>query len=235
MNVETMTVGPNEAREQFKRYCKAVREGRERRRFEIELKAREAGLALNEVRVAKTLMEREDEQLKVIYRHLLKGERVICLSSVLRNAGLNEAQKLPVLAIAEADAQWCRLSVRQHDVQHAYCFFDERVSSWPSREKQHRLFFSRNVFPAELWDQTWRSKHNYTTQIVRAAVPAIPPHLRPADPSEYHILWEAVWAPSPPVDPILLKRITHDHFVVVAQWDLTEVERSVLAGRFSDG
>lgn len=50
--------------------------------------------------------------------------------------------------------------------------------------------------------------------------------------AKYHILWEAEWAPIPPRDPMLLRRIGEaDLWVVVAHWDLTEVERAALATR----
>jgi hypothetical protein len=48
----------------------------------------------------------------------------------------------------------------------------------------------------------------------------------------YNVLWEAVWQPAPPVDPMLLRRIGEaDLWVVVAAWELTEVERAALAAR----
>ena len=67
-----------------------------------------------------------------------------------------------------------------------------------------------------------------------AVVPQAPLHLRPsdADMAKYHILWEAEWSPIPPRDPMLLRRIGEaDLWVVVAHWDLTEVERGALATR----
>ena len=48
----------------------------------------------------------------------------------------------------------------------------------------------------------------------------------------YHVLFEAIWQPVPPVDPMLVRRLGEaDLWVVVAAWDLTEVERTVLASR----
>lgn len=69
---------------------------------------------------------------------------------------------------------------------------------------------------------------NYTT-----TVPAVPFHLRPKDLENYFILWEvAKWEqypqPTAPGDPLLLKRIAHPVYVVVAQWDLTELEQRIL-------
>jgi hypothetical protein len=68
--------------------------------------------------------------------------------------------------------------------------------------------------------------------LVRALVPKIPPLLKPAgDLSDFFILWEAKWEAVAPVDPILLRRVSESVFVVLAQWDLTPLERSVLETR----
>jgi hypothetical protein len=64
-------------------------------------------------------------------------------------------------------------------------------------------------------------------------VPPIPPRFRPEALDDYFTLFEAEWQPMPPVDPILLKRIGQTMFVIVAQWNLTAVERAVLEGRFA--
>jgi len=66
-------------------------------------------------------------------------------------------------------------------------------------------------------------------------VPLIPVHLRPKRGlANYHILWEAEWRRLPPVDPLLIRRLGKgDLWVVVAAWDLTEVERAAIAARMS--
>lgn len=65
-------------------------------------------------------------------------------------------------------------------------------------------------------------------------VPSVPVWLRPEGHlSEYHILWEAEWEVAPPVDPILLKYVSGPMYAVIAQWDLTPVERAVLEGRIT--
>jgi len=45
----------------------------------------------------------------------------------------------------------------------------------------------------------------------------------------FHILWEADWHLDPPQDPALLRRLMGDLWVVLAVWDLTSLERAVLA------
>jgi hypothetical protein len=62
-------------------------------------------------------------------------------------------------------------------------------------------------------------------------VPPIPPRFRPGQPDRYHILWEAEWAKVPPRDPALLRALGDGLYVVLAVWDLTELERAVLGIR----
>jgi hypothetical protein len=67
-----------------------------------------------------------------------------------------------------------------------------------------------------------------------AIVPIVPVYLRPKRGlANYHVLWEAEWRRIPPHDPMLLRRIGGDMWLVVAQWDLTEVERAALATRIN--
>lgn len=67
-----------------------------------------------------------------------------------------------------------------------------------------------------------------------ATVPEVPFHLRPDDLSAYFILWEvpewreAYYPTRAPADPLLLERIAHPIYVVIAQWDLTELEQKLL-------
>jgi hypothetical protein len=68
-----------------------------------------------------------------------------------------------------------------------------------------------------------------------AMVPMVPPDVikdgRGCDLAKHFVLWEVEsWAAAPPVDPMLLKPIGGDLYAVVAQWDLTELERAILRG-----
>jgi len=68
----------------------------------------------------------------------------------------------------------------------------------------------------------------------RALTPLIPPRHRPrpARLRHCHILWEVEsWELIPPRDPALLRHIRGDLWAVLAVWDLTDLERAVLAGR----
>lgn len=170
----------------------------------------------------------EDEQIMRGYRALARGSQVIDLGSTIRSGGIhtiitrNSEVRLPRLAVMRADQQWCAVATS----------LDGSVTFHP--QGYPKSTESRNLvrLPADTLPRT--SEYSTTTHWqFRAMVPPVPPALRPADKiGNYHILWEAEWQKSPPVDPALLKHIGGDLYAVVAIWDLTELERTVLMGRF---
>ena len=69
-----------------------------------------------------------------------------------------------------------------------------------------------------------------------ARVPMVPAGLRPAHAlSNYFTLWEATWSRIAPKDPALLKDIGDGLYIVLAVWDLTELERAVIGLRGEAG
>jgi hypothetical protein len=156
-----------------------------------------------------------DAEIEAIYKRLARGQTVVRALASIVDAGLNE-QRLPKLAICRADQQ--RVYWRTH---HAYGNF--QTDSW-MRGNAHR---SRIV------QVDWRDcRHEWPEG--EAIVPLIPVHLRPRRGLQnYHILWEADWARVYPHDPYLLRRFGGDAWLVVAAWDLTEVERAVMSARMT--
>lgn len=68
----------------------------------------------------------------------------------------------------------------------------------------------------------------------RTIVPLIPPRYRPRRGrlSSCHLLWEVeAWDLTPPTDPALIRHLRGDLWSVLAVWDLTDLERAVLAQR----
>lgn len=67
-----------------------------------------------------------------------------------------------------------------------------------------------------------------------AMVPMVPPDVLPArgcDLSKHFVLFEVEdWNHAPPVDPILLRLIGGGLYAVIAQWNLTELERMIIKG-----
>ncbi len=232
MNVPIMSMDPRIAAVHYRDYRKKVREHKVNRVKELEARARKAGQELGRIRIEKSLLEKEDEVLMASYREMARGQRLVNIAAAITNAGLDSKKQLPVLAIAMADWKYALL---RHD--HGFIVFTEK--RWPDWSWRKEKFTSPSVaipqgmFKAELTNAEWRKGRDLPNiNNAKAVVPSIPAHLRPAgDLSKYHILWEAVWDTSPPVDPLLLRHVGGFIYSVVAQWDLTPVERSVLEGR----
>lgn len=172
----------------------------------------------------------EDEQIMRGYRALSRGHQVIDICATLRKGGWmllpprwhkSQPVWVPRLALMRADQEWCWLNTYQ----------DGRVefhhTGNPRPNERRNYFRFSNLFtPPPDVDRSWWN--------FKAMVPPVPPALRPHDSiGNYHILWEAEWQRVPPKDPALLKHIGGDLYVVLATWELTELERTVLAGRFT--
>jgi hypothetical protein len=170
----------------------------------------------------------EEAQIMRGYQALAKGESVIDLVSTIRTGGgrlqpggWRGAVWVPNLAVMRADQRWCWVSTHS----------DGRVEyhskrSYTSRETRNLVALPPGTLPSP-------SGANTSYGEARAMVPPVPPHHRPAAAlGSYHILFEAEWRDVAPEDPALLRHIGGDLYVIVATWDLTELERTVLAGRF---
>lgn len=162
-----------------------------------------------------------DWEIQRTYQLIAQGRVVIKALEGVVAAGVG-ADGYPKLAICRADAEACFYKWRMGGAA--------RMASRPwARDNERRLYidfpdgsFPRRPAPRPIgWVRA------------QAQLPLIPIDLRPKRGlANYHILWEAVWAPAPPVDPMLLRRIGQaDLWVVLAAWELTEVERAVLAAR----
>jgi len=161
-----------------------------------------------------------DREVMSAYQKLAQGKLVIKALESIKTAGVND-QGLPKLAIARADAEVCRLLVRGSSGEAVMYTGDNTSSHGPSNSV--RFNFPSGTFPESI-----RGWHN-----AQAIVPSAPLHLRPKRAMQnYHILWEAEWTKAPPNDPFLLRRLGKgDLWLVLAMWDLTEVEKAALAAR----
>jgi hypothetical protein len=164
-----------------------------------------------------------DLEIQRVYSALGKGKVVVQAIASIAKAGLNE-DGLPKLAIIRAadDAnepiETCHLYMR-HDGGARFA-----TTAW-AKDRNWRTYVD---MPAGSFPESKRRNLHFGAQ-----VPLVPIHLRPKRGlANYHILFEAIWAPVPPKDPLLLRRIGRsDLWVVCAAWDLSEVERAVMAGR----
>jgi hypothetical protein len=153
-----------------------------------------------------------DVEIAAIYKRIAQGHTVIRALESIRSAGL-DADGLPRLAICRADLLRCHWNPRRNA-----CSFGEEYPRARSRAT------IRMEWPG-LVTATWRAS---------AVVPLIPVHLRPQRGlANYYILWEAEWTSRYPVDPYLLRRFGGDAWLVLAAWDLTDVERAVMASRLN--
>ena len=59
-------------------------------------------------------------------------------------------------------------------------------------------------------------------------IPHIPPEYVPEDVKECFIIWEVTDWHEKPKDPLLVKRITDTCVVVLAGWDLSDIERMLM-------
>ena len=157
------------------------------------------------------------EAIKKAYRELSLDRRVIDLAASMRRAGL-DPQGRPKLAVVRADAKrwWFNHSLRYNDPTPTFAAVND---FYPKRRSSNHVSFAADVFGATV-----------TKNRLRAIVPMIPPSLLPVGKlHRYFILWEADWEQAP-IDPMLLRPLGCNLYVVLATWDLTPVERAVLGG-----
>lgn len=162
-----------------------------------------------------------DDEIRRTYQLIAQGRVVIRAIESIKAAGLGD-DTFPRLAIVRADAAHCFLDIKEDGA----AIFSMSNSWRTQHHKRRRIVMPSGTFPA--MERGWRRT------AAKAIVPLIPLNLRPKRGlANYHILWEADWK-AIPRDPMLLRRIGKgDLWLVVAAWDLTEVERAVLASRVS--
>lgn len=195
-------------------------------------KAREAFLAYRKL-VREGRATGDDELLMRAYRVIAQGKRILDLRETLKQAGLDNDLR-PRLAIARADQPHVWFT---NSSANRWCYADREYVHRPALSSGKAIVMPVGIYPqidGRGWvDHPTERRKSYGR--LRAAVPPIPAQFRPIDTAlqGLHILWEAVWEPLPPRDPILLKRIGAYLYAVLAQWDLTELERAVLGARLS--
>lgn len=188
---------------------------------EISMSRKEALARWREYNAAaKKTRDRVYRDMKKTYGQLRLGRKVIDILDVFERTGVN-ARHEPRLGITRAgnrDAV-CRIT------KDGECVFYSGEVRWKKRASDVSVRFSE--IPDSIVPNQWGCID------LRAPVPVIPPQFLPDRlTDDYYVLWEVhEWKPVPPVDPMLLRRISPNIFVVVAQWDLTPIERMVMKGR----
>lgn len=189
MPVATLQTHSYDARREYAKYLRAVREGNR---------------------------DHDVLALKNAYRELARSETVIDINQAMHIGGLNVDGR-PVFAICRAHFSWCAYFTNHSENAGSFVGQTERTSQW-HRGRNRRVRLASGVFAG-------------TQKSGIAQVPSVPIDIRPRNLSRYHVLWEAEWRPLPPVDPYLLRHLGGPFYLVVAQWDLTELERSILRAK----
>jgi hypothetical protein len=168
----------------------------------------------------------EDRRIQAGYRAAARGMPVISLSEAVQAGGYFD-NGLPRIAVVRADAKMCWLYSDWLGNRREALIF----SRHPEAENR-RALVGIDTVRVEVPEHSERRNNRWTR--ARTIVPLIPPEHRPKRRRLhlFHILWEVEsWTLEAPRDPALLKWIGGDLWAVVAAWDLSELERHVLAGR----
>lgn len=155
------------------------------------------------------------------YGALARGRKLLNLRDAFRLAPVDQLGR-PHLAIARADRKqvWLRWDAQADRVR-----FRSVEHEWRVRGRAD-----------EIRVQMGRTPIGGKDLAGVAMVPMTPPAQKGSRNLERHfVLWEVEqWAerrPLPDRDPYLLKHLAGDLCVVVAEWDLTEVERAIMGER----
>lgn len=199
----------------------------------IEMEKKLAKRMADDYRTA--LAGKDDPEARAVirgYEALAKAGTLISLNQAIAEGGCDEHGR-PNLACVRADEKWCVLEQNQDGSGSFYGYGDWGNNSWGPPHRQSRRIIS---VPEDTMDRG----HNFRPSPRdgwHSMVPLVPPPLRPGHHlRNFHILWEAEWQKRTlsipaPRDPALLKNVGGDLYAVLAVWDLTEIERTVLAGR----
>ena len=142
-----------------------------------------------------------DRAIMVGYRQIAKGRALINPREAIQKAGFDIFGR-PLLAFGRAD---------------------KPAQEWRSYARSGQFL----ILPR--WEFNYEPGPSRNWNSFTAQTPMIPPHLRPAEAQlkHYWILWEADWKEAPR-DPLLLRKLTNDLYVILAAWDLTDLERAAM-------
>lgn len=172
------------------------------------------------------------------YRELAKGRKLVDVQQIFRECPVDDIGR-PRFALARADRAsvrllWAAESSWCHFLTNADLRFDR---SFPE--------LVRSVLMNRLHDhcaiKSWNPEAGATPEDLSgyALVPMVPPDVLRARSMRRNrwVLWEVEeWSdsrltPEPDRDPYLLRHLGGTVYVVVGEWELTELERAIMRGR----
>jgi hypothetical protein len=173
----------------------------------------------------------EDEALLAAYRAARKGLPMISMREAIRRGGFFPAgpyQGLPRLAVARADTFkcWAEWDNGWREGPDSVIYYG------PDGRRNLGALVGRDTVRVRV-EEPPPARQRKSWERASAVVPLIPPGIRPRHGlRRLHLLWEVEsWSPEPPRDPALIRHVRGDLWAVLAVWDLTELERLVLAQR----
>jgi hypothetical protein len=181
------------------------------------------------------LKKQNDEGIKILkdaYYHASKSRKIIDIYQTMESAGLDK-EGWPRLAICRADGEEACFQRREKG---GGLFHHEELDTWGLRSGNR---YSVRMPAGSFMDMPlseWPNRHKNFRYAIVPTIPAA--HFPKGKLERYYILWEVEqWherkqKPIPPIDPFLLKRLSRNLFAVIAEWDLTPLERAVIRGAF---
>lgn len=149
------------------------------------------------------------------------GHKLVDIQTVISRGGLSAkytTSKMPALAIAPPFAREVSMRV-WHDGEMVL-----RAGRFPSQWKTHLQS-----------GYTFDRSGDAVSYTAVATIPTMPPEIRSVAKKDHILLWEPEWRKQnaqvqrPPRDPALLERLSGNLYVVLATWDLSELEAAALA------
>lgn len=199
----------------------------EKREIEEELVALKQ--AMKEGYISKRSVLARD--LMAVYRHFKYGGKLIDLYETFRATGIDKDTH-PKIAIVQFGAKFCHL----HKKRNGGAIFSNAPLPWTTSANKSN---GDIVIPADTFEwnvKTIKGEHKW-----KCVAPIVPPRVvliasAKLTPQHYHILFEPEeWTISkpaqPPGDPILGRMLTPNIFGVIATWDLTDLEKTIIKGR----
>jgi hypothetical protein len=165
----------------------------------------------------------EDEAIAQAYRAAKRGLQVVRLTEAIKMGGWFDRDGLPRIAIAGAMWPECFVSWSGDDL----IFSDN--GGW---SRNQGALVGRASVRVPMRDVAIPTVRHWRRG--QAPIPLVPPRHRPKlrRLRHCHVLWEVdAWNSVPAKDPALLRHIRGDLWAVLAVWDLTELERAILAQR----